>query len=152
MIIVVCRDDPGLVTIAINSRQGHPGVFGAVHQVFGNPIPPLGANENLFLISHGVKDGDDGNPTIGGAGDDFWVNAVQLFEALAAGNVFPPGYAGSVFIDACEASEHDEDTFSFTEVFLGQIQARFSQVRVYGRNGVADGLIPPPGSPGWRQA
>ncbi|MEZ5088313.1 MAG: hypothetical protein R2719_00565 [Micropruina sp.] len=94
MIIVVCRDDPGLVAIANLSRQGNPGVFGAVHQVFGNQIPQLGVNENLFLISHGVKDGDDGNPTIGGAADDFWVNAVQLFDALVAGNLFPPATRG----------------------------------------------------------
>ena len=152
MIIVVCRDDPGLVAIANLSRQGNPGVFGAVHQVFGNQIPQLGVNENLFLISHGVKDGDDGNPTIGGAADDFWVNAVQLFDALVAGNLFPPGYAGSVFIDACEASDHDDDTFSFAEVFRAPIQGRHGQVRVYGRSGTAAGLIPLPGSPGWRQA
>lgn len=152
MIIVVCRDDPGLVAIANLSRQGNPGVFGAVHQVFGNQIPQLGVNENLFLISHGVKDGDDGNPTIGGAADDFWVNAVQLFDALVAGNLFPPGYAGSVFIDACEASDHDDDTFSFAEVFKAQIQGWFGTVRVFGRSGAVGGLIPLPNANGWREA
>ena len=152
MILVVCTDDPNLLHIAVQSSNAHPQVFGHPYQVFVNPMPVLGQNEALFVIAHGAMRGDDGNPVIGD--EDmrraFYLNAVQLYQGLQ--DRFPAGYAANVYIDACESSDHDEDTFSFAEAFKSQVQPGRPLVRVFGRNGVAAGLIPLPGSAGWREA
>ncbi len=152
MIIVVCTDDPSLVQIANASWQVNQAVFGSVHQVFGNQIPQLQPTESLFLIAHGVMEGDDNNPVIGDRRKAFYVNAPELFQGLQAASVFPPGYTGTVYIDACEAADNSTVAHSFMEAFLAVIQDKYGQVRVYGRVGVANGLIPLPGADGWQQA
>lgn len=107
-------------------------------------------SEDLFIIAHGAYAGDDNNPVIGDEKNAFYVNAVELYENL--GRIFPQGYSGSVYIDACESADNSPETFSFSEVFASQIQKDHGVVRVYGRNGDADGQIPLPGAPGWREA
>jgi len=149
MIIIVCTDDPQLVQIAQNSSQQNPGVFGNYFQVF-NPIPQLGQGEDLFIVAHGAYEGDDGNPVIGDENLAFYVNAVELWENIQT--IFPQYYNGNVYIDACEAADHDENTFSFSEVFNTQIQAMFGATQVFGRNGAVAGAIPLPTSAGWQLA
>jgi hypothetical protein len=150
MIIIVCTDDPGLTNIAQQSIVAHPGVFGNFYQIYTNPIPQIGAAENLFIIAHGAYNGDDNNPVIGDQANAFYVNAVELWENIQ--NIFPHGYQGNVYIDACESADNDAQTFSFAEVFLTQIQAMFGTTQVYGRNGTVGGQIPVPGDPTWVQA
>lgn len=149
MILVVCTDDPDLEAIAHASAKAHPNVFGKVHRVF-TEVPQLARDEALFIIAHGAKDGDDGNPVIGDERQDFFVNAVELYENLKS--IFPKGYRGSVYIDACESADHKRGAFSFAEVFKAQIQEDHGGVRVFARHGTVDGLIPLPGSPGWEEA
>jgi hypothetical protein len=150
MIIVVCTDDAALVAIARASSQSHPAVFGNYYQIYTQQIPQLAAAENLFLIAHGAYAGDDNNPVIGDARNAFYVNAVELFENIRG--LFPVGYSGNVYIDACESADHDEETFSFCEVFLTQIQAVHGGNRVFGRNGAVRGMIAQPGDAGWVEA
>lgn len=150
MILVVCSDDPGLVTIAQNTSQSDTNVFGNYYQIY-NPIPTLGPAENLFVIAHGSYLGDDNNPVIGDEEAAFYVNAVEFWENIKS--IFPRGYTGSVYIDACEAADHDLNTFSFTEVFLTQIQVAYGSTLVYGKNGISDSaLVTPPGDASWTQA
>jgi len=150
MILVVCTDDPKLLKIAQDSRGSNLAVFGEVKKIFADPLPQLKAGENLFIIAHGAYKGDDNNPVIGDKSKDFYINAVDLFENIKS--IFPKNYSGSVYVDACEAADHDEETFSFIEVFLTQIQAVHGNTQVYGRNGAASGRIPLPSDPKWRRA
>jgi hypothetical protein len=151
MIIVVCTDDAGLFQIAIQSRDRTPSAFGQIFKIFDQRIPTLGINENLFLIAHGAFHGDDGNPVVGDKRNAFFVNAVVLFRALQEGGIFPGGYQGNVYVDACESADHDNATFSFIEVLQAQLQPHYRTV-VFGRNGTAGGLIPLPDSGNWRRA
>lgn len=150
MILIVCTDDANLTAIAQHSANGNPAVFGHYYQAFGHQVPLLGVHEDLFIIAHGAYHGDDGNPVIGDQAAAFYVNAVELYQNIA--HIFPQGYTGNVYIDACESADGTAYTFSFTEVFLTQIHVHFGQTAVYGRNGAAGGLIPLPGSAGWVRA
>src|SRR3569832_1774600 len=150
MIIVVCTDDPSLIQIAQESIIANPGIFGNLYQIYQGLIPQLGVNENLFVIAHGAYQGDDGNPVIGSEANAFYVNAVDFYTNIS--NLIPAGYNGNVYIDACEAANHNASTFSFIEVFQTQIQVDHGNVRVFGRNGKVGGMIPLPNSSGWTQA
>ncbi|HYE75899.1 MAG TPA: hypothetical protein VEF04_21320 [Blastocatellia bacterium] len=149
MIIIVCTDDPKLEVIAKGSSESNPEVYGKYYKVFGT-IPKLGKHENLFIIAHGAYKGDDRNPVIGDKRQAFYVNAVELY--LNIKRIFPVEYDGNVYVDACESADHDEETFSFIEALLTQIQVDHSDTDVYGRNGTASGLIPLPNARGWVKA
>ncbi|MDP2713859.1 hypothetical protein [Rheinheimera sp.] len=149
MIIIVCTDDQKLVDIAQISSSNNPQIFGNTYRIF-NQIPRLLPGENLFVIAHGAYNGDDNNPVIGDRKNDFYVNAVDFFDNIKS--IFPNGYTGSVYIDACESADHTEETMSFAEVFLTQIQVYHGQTRVFGRKGKNSGLIPLPADLSWGQA
>ena len=150
MIIIYCQDDQNLVGIAQQSSQAHFATFGNYYQIFIAPIPQLGVNEDLFIIAHGAFDGDNNVPVIGDQAAAFYTNGVELWENIQS--IFPQNYTGSVYVDACESADHDEETFSFTEVFMTQIQATYGASEVYGRNGTVAGMIPLPTDPQWVQA
>jgi len=150
MIIVVCTDDASLIDVARDSSAAAPAIFGNYYQIYAQQIPNLAAAEDLFLIAHGAYAGDDNNPVIGDERNAFYVNAVELFQNIQS--LFPAGYSGIVYIDACESADHDEETFSFSEVFLTQIHAVHGSTHVFGRNGTVGGTIPLPGSAGWVEA
>jgi hypothetical protein len=151
MILVACTDDPNLVTIARTCSQQNRAIFGMYYQIFKDELPKLGQNEDLFIISHGAYKGDDNNPVIGDKDKkrEFYLNAVDLY--LNIKDIIPHSYKGRVYIDACEAAQNDENTFSFIEVFYAQINPG-RNTKVYGRNGTVSGLIPLPDASGWRQA
>lgn len=151
MIIIVCTDDPALAGIAQNSHASAPAMFGNVYQAFAH-IPALGVNENLFVIAHGAYKGNDGNPVIGdqNAARAFEVNAVDFYKNIHG--IFPAGYTGNVYIDACQGADYSKGAFSFAEVFLAQIRVTHGQTRVFSKKGDSGGNILPAGNAGWTQA
>lgn len=150
MIIVVCTDDPQLIKTAEATAKSAPNVFGKVYQVFGTTIPKLGADENLFLLAHGAKKGDDNNPVIGSEKNVFYVNAVDLYRNISG--LFPQLYKANIYVDACESADNNAFTFSFAEALKTQVQAHHKKTRVFGRNGSVNGLVPQPGARAWREA
>lgn len=146
MILVVCTDDKALLAMAQKQSREYPEVFGQCYQVF-KAVPSLGVGEDLFITAHGAYEGDDGNPVIGDKKNAFYINAVELWQALEA--CFPKSYSGRVYISACESSDHGED-FSFAEVFEAQLHgARSKAGPVYGQKGAVGLRIPFPNDPGW---
>ncbi|MGK0735382.1 hypothetical protein ACSFCX_07720 [Yokenella regensburgei] len=147
MIIVVCTDDPKLFTIAKNSLSQDPIVFFSVYQVFRGRIPVLGVAEDLFMIAHGVFEGDEGQPVIGDEKQAFYLNGDQCFLNIAP--IIPAGYRGRVFVDACESA----DETSHMDSFISRLQVQFlvngMEVKVFGVNGKNSGLIPTPGDSKW---
>ena len=150
MIIIVCTDDESLVRIAQKTSQSNPSVYGKYYKAFKDKIPVIGSQENLFIIAHGAYHGDDGNPVIGDETNAFYVNAVDFYKNIKG--IFPDGYSGNVYIDACESADHEEETFSFTEVFKAQIQRDHGNTEIFGRNGCISGMIPLPGDSRWKRA
>lgn len=149
MIIVVCTDDPNLVAIAQQATVANPQVFGRNYLVFAQQIPHLGANEDLFILAHGVARGDDRNPVIGDEQDALFLNAVQLFQNIEA--ILPDDYGGRIYISACEVLNPGVNSLSFAEMFVAVVQDRYPQVRVFGHRD-AQGALPPPGDGAWVQA
>lgn len=147
MIIIVCTDDPKLVTIAEGSLSQDPSVFFSIYQVFHQSIPMLGVAEDLFMIAHGAFDGDAGQPVIGDEKQAFYLNGDQCFLNIAP--IIPAGYRGRVYVDACESA----DETSRMDSFISRLQALFLvnglQVKVFGVNGKNTGLIPTPGDSKW---
>lgn len=152
MIIICCTDDPGLRQIAISSSASSPNTFGQIYQIFKGQIPQLGLNENLFIIAHGAFADKSGNPVIGDKDMQrpFALNGIELWENIR--NIFPPGYSGNIYIDACESADHDDEVFSFIEVLYSQVNLYLPRTMVYGRNGSPGGLISLPTSNAWRAA
>lgn len=151
MILIVCTDDDDLIQMAQQQAQNNPGVFGNAYRAFADVVPALGAAENLFVVAHGVQEGDDNNPVIGDGDEAHYWNAVEFFEAIQG--LFPGNYSGSVYISACESADHNADTFSFAEVFKAQLQgARAQAGEVYGHHGEIAGNIPVPGDASWALA
>ena len=152
MIIICCTDDPGLRQIAIASASSSPNTFGQIYQIFKGQIPQLGLRENLFIIAHGAFADRSGNPVIGDKDMNrpFALNGIELWENTKG--IFPAGYSGNVYVDACESADHDKVVFSFIEVLYSQINLHFPRTMVYGRNGSQGGLIPLPTSNTWKAA
>ncbi len=150
MIIVVCTDDPILGNVARQQAQINQVIFGQCYQVFTDAIPQIGQRENLFISAHGAYRGDDGNPVIGDSRNAVYVNAVELYENIR--EIFPVGYQANVYISSCESSDYARGSFSFSEVFKAQLQARHSNTRVYGQHGAVALQIPLPNDLGWVQA
>ena len=147
MIIVVCTDDPGLIGIARASERNNSKAFGVVHRVFDKVISQLKPDENLFIIAHGAFEGDEDKPVIGDKVHDFFLPAGALFESIR--HLFPPGYKGRIFIDACESAKDDEATMSFAELFYYLCAFDHLKTSVSGRNGLASGLIATADDMGW---
>jgi len=152
MIIVVCKDDPALLDVARDQADNDPAEFGAFYEVFKDQIDPLQQGENLFVSAHGAYKGDDGNPVIGDSAKDFFVNAVEFYENLDGGSIFPDGYEGKVYISACESSNNPRGAFSFAEVFKAQIQGKYPKTKVFGQKGSVGLNIPRSDARGWDQA
>ncbi|MCJ8319141.1 MAG: hypothetical protein MJK12_05880 [Colwellia sp.] len=150
MIIVVCTDDPSLTRIALNSAETSPDIFGEVFKVYHKEIPSLEAEEDLFIISHGAFEGDDGKPVIGDHAKAFYVNARELYHNIKS--IFPEAFLGNIYIDACESATSDKYTISFATAFKLQLNIDHTASEVYGRNGTVSGLIPQPKNPTWVRA
>lgn len=147
MIIIVCKDDEkSLKKIADASIKNNAAVFGTVFTVFDSKIPQLKPNENLFLIAHGAFDDDSGNPVIGDQSKDFFVNGIELWGNIH--ELFPANYSANVYIDACESADHDNEVFSFIEVFYSQFNIENNGM-VYGKNGASSGQIALPEDTVW---
>lgn len=149
MIIVVCRDDPGLLDLAKRQSKEQLAVFGRTYQVF-SMVPAVGVDQDIFLLAHGTKsDGEDRNPVIGGEQDDFYLNAVQLWEDFAS--AIPTGYRGNVYVSACQSANQPRGGHSFIEVLAAQIRGKLTSWpgRVYGQRGDVAGPIPQPGDRSW---
>lgn len=149
MIIVACTDDPNLVEIAQKSSQKYPAVFGKYYKVFDTVIPQIDRGEDLFVIAHGVYNGDEGRPVIGDRQRDFYLNAEDLYLNLKTH--FPQGYKGNIFIDACESADYN-NTVSFIEILKTFINDGGLKSRVFGREGCSSGLISLPTDRGWIEA
>jgi hypothetical protein len=151
MILVVCTDDPKLMTVAQKSAQKNPKIFGNVYQAFKDKVPAIGANENLFVIAHGAfKDAKTGGPVIGDKEQDFIVDGAELWENIKG--IFPENYKANIYIDACESADKDEYVISFIELFFTRINIQLNTSMVYGRNGTSSGLIAVPTDKGWVSA
>lgn len=151
MLLILALDDPNLRAVALASRNANPVAFGAVVVAWEQPVPMLGANENLFIIAHGAKVGDDGGPVIGDATQAHWVDP-RSFAAMLLPSI-PANYTGSVFVSACESADPARGAFSFTEVFKAFLLGDRPRLGgVYGQRGNVGGLVPPPGSPAWVRA
>lgn len=150
MILVVCTDDPMLMDIAAQASVGNHAVFGAPYQVFAGVVPQLGVAENLFILAHGAKEGDDGNPVIGDRNNALFLNAVQLYQQTEL--LFPRGYRGGVYVSACESYDPGVNSLSFAEMLVNVMQADHGAVRVYGHRGGVAGPLPVPESRTWDQA
>ena len=150
MIIILSQDDlVQLRAIAQASVQQNPGVFGDIYPI-GSPIPPLGLNENLFVIAHGAFDDASGNPVIGDENEGYILDGLELWDNLQG--IFPQNYTGNVYIDACESADHNNEVFSFIEVFYSQTDIHLPNTSVFGVNGDSAGTIDLPGDPSWVQA
>ena len=149
MIIIAATDDPNLDTIAINSAARARDTYGDIYKVFEHQIPPLGDEENLFIIAHGAYEGDEGGPVIGSATDDFYLTPMDTYQNLQS--IFPNGYSGNVYIDACESAT-EESVVSFIVLLKTVLLDNGFDCRVFGREGLASGLIPLPGNPDWVEA
>lgn len=149
MIIIVCTDDAQLISIAQASIKKYPQVFGDAYLIYKDTIPSLEKNENLFVIAHGAFNDASGNPVIGDKQKDFYVNGIEFWTNIHT--IFPSGYSGNVYIDACESADHDGEVFSFIEVFHSQFNVKFNG-KVYGKNGATSGLISLPSDSAWKPA
>ncbi len=147
MIIVVCTDDPGLEGITMLSANKHPGVFGDVYKVYDRRIPPLKEKENLFILAHGAFRGDEGKPIIGDQSEDFYISAGAL--AVSTRHLYPNGWTGNVYVDACYSAMEDEELLSFARLLAYPLAEINASVRVSGRQGLSSGLIALPGDSGW---
>jgi hypothetical protein len=156
MVIVVCKDDPELLVIALRSAAANG--LGSVFQLDADQIPKLQSGENLFVIAHGdVTDPTQpGNAMIGDErAGGYGYNGVDLFARLSG--IFPQGYRGNVYFSACYTADWlttDTDAgFSFIETFKTQIAvASFGFLgRIYGNRGEVRGNIPPPADRRWYQ-
>lgn len=152
MIIIACTDDPELVDIAKKSILNEPEVFLSYYKVFHGAIPLLGQDEDLFIIAHGAFQGDEGRPVIGDqdAGRAFYLNGEQCYLNLSS--IFPQGYSGRVFVDACESADSSRAVDSFITTLQVQFLVNSFNTQVYGINGESAGLIPLPDNPKWRAA
>lgn len=152
MIFIVCTDDPELVEIAADCVLDEPDVFISYYQPFKNPIPPLGVNENLFIIAHGAFQGSEGKPEIGDRDINraFCLNGEQCFINIQP--LLPPGYKGNVYVDACKSATSSRKIDSFITTLQHQFLLHSLNTQVYGINGDSSGLIPLPGDPKWRPA
>lgn len=148
--IVVCTDDLSLMAVAQETSALSSDVYGSYYQAYSVRIPPVGDNENLFIIAHGAFEGDEDKPVIGDERNAFYVNGEELYVNIK--DTFPDNYSGNVYIDACESADSDMYTYSFAESFKRQIQHDHPNADVFGRNGKVSGLIPPPDDPKWTKA
>lgn len=147
MIIIVCTDDPRLVRIADASIRKAPKIYGLRHQIFRNELPKLSRDEDLFIIAHGAFQGDEGQPVIGDHTAAFYLSGDQCYLNMAT--VFPEGYKGRVFVDACQSADDSPDIDSFITTLQTQFLVNEQNVQVYGINGASSGLIPLPEDPKW---
>lgn len=150
MIIVASPGDNNIIQLAQNQSQQSHNIFGNTHVMGTNQIPPLGLNEHLFILGHGIKKGDSNLPEIGDENGAFALDGDELFDNLRS--VFPAGYAADVYIDACQSANIPRGDFSFVELFKTRITNVFEGVRVFGRVGDICGNTPHPGDTQWRQA
>ncbi|ACU71566.1 conserved hypothetical protein [Catenulispora acidiphila DSM 44928] len=153
MILCVCRDDlKNTWEVAQESLGLHPDVFCSAYLVFADDIPPLGINEDLYVIAHGVAEGSDGKPVIGDQGDSLTLDAPTFWENVKP--IFPDGYQGDVYIFACESADPGPGLdFSFAEGFAVYVKGdRSVHCRVFGGSGEVGGMIPLPSDPMWIEA
>jgi len=149
LIIVVAPNDVQIIQIAQQQGNDPAGVFGNDIVAGGGPIPALAANENLFFIGHGIA-GGGGNAEIGDANGAFAVDGLELWDNFSA--IFPGGYGGDVYIDACYSANYPAGMFSLIETFKANADLVLNHTFVFGRTGQVAGLMPPPGDPTWVQA
>lgn len=152
MIIIACTDDPGLVDIARQSILNDPDTFISYYKVFHRAIPALGLDEDLFIIAHGAFQGDEGRPVIGDADADraFYLDGQQCYVNIQS--IFPSGYSGKVYVDACESADSSKKIDSFITTLQNQFLLNAQNTPVFGINGTSSGLIPLPDDPKWRAA
>jgi hypothetical protein len=150
MLIVLAQDDTRLLPLARGAAAAHPAIYGAVYMAFQDRIPSLRHDEDLFIVAHGAKDGDDNNPVIGDAREGHYVNAPELYENLQG--IFPRGYRGRVFVYACESALAGGGSFSFAEALRNVLQADHGGARVFGRRDHPGPRILTPDAPGWVEA
>jgi hypothetical protein len=152
MILCVCNDDDeGTYRIAQRSSSEHHETFGRVHRIGARRIPALRENEDLFVIAHGAKRGDDRNPVIGDKSGPLYFNAVDFYAKIES--LFPEGYSGNIYFSACESADQGVD-FSFAQAFKTQNQPGRPGVKhVFGQKGDVEGEIPLPGDKtAWHEA
>lgn len=147
MIFIVCTDDPTLELVACNSVVKDQAVFRTSYKVFQSQLRLLEQSEDLFIISHGAFQGDNGRPVIGDKTKDFYLNGDSLY--LNIKSIIPQSYIGNVYIDACESADSTEVLLSFAQTFYLEFHADYPTSKVFGITGVSSGLIPLPDNTAW---
>lgn len=144
MLIVLAPDDAGIIEIAKSHSTDNPEIYGKAY-IWGDDMPKLNQNENLFIVGHG------NNTEIGNAKGDFFVNGIALILNLKP--LFPPDYDGCIFIDACHSGDIPPGKFSLIEQVRSQAECLpIKHVVVYGRKGTVSGAVPAPGDSAWVSA
>lgn len=152
MIVVVCMDDTDVLEAAVKQSALEPQTFGDCYRAFFGYIPQLDPTENLFISAHGTDANIDGVPVIGNEGDDVYdFSGQMLYRNLQS--IFPPGYAGGVYISACHSADAPRPGLtSFIEAFKHLVHADFPAAKVFGVRGEVPLAIFPPNSEKWVQA
>lgn len=152
MIIAVCTDDAEILQVAQRASAQNPGAFGNAYRVFGQNIPNVGLNEDLFIVAHGARNDPAAHePVIGNAdaGDATWLSAQNLVDNLR--DIIPRGYDGSVYISACEVTQGGIAEFSFVELLPRPLRnLAGNEVVVFGDSNAA-GDLPLPGDARWQR-
>lgn len=153
MIIVVSPADKRIVKTAKEQSYNFPDIYGSTFIIGENEIPELDHNEDLFIIGHGIKEGDSGVAEIGNADGAYAFDALELWDSLIK-QVLPDMYSGNIYVDACSSADWAWDNFSFIETLQTQVDVADSvDARVFGRVGEVGGGIPAPTDPNsWTEA
>lgn len=150
MILVLCNDDPNLWAAA----QGQAGpVFGQAYLFISNATPALGQHENLFILAHGMP-GEIGNANglLGYNALDVWNYLNNTTPNGRGASIFPPNYAGNVFVWACYPGNITrQDRLSFIENLHALLRPWLRNTNVYGVLGAVPYTIPDPGNTAWIQ-
>ncbi|GAA4455166.1 hypothetical protein [Phytohabitans houttuyneae] len=154
MLLTVCTDDDDLRNVAVAQAASQRPIFGYCYHSFEWRIPPLQADENLFITAHGAFNSDrvePPQPIIGDHDAWLWLTGEDLFANLR--DIIPTDYHGAVYISACESADGDAGTPSFAQSLLRTFREfGYDRIRVYGHRGEVGLLTPPPGDPDWVQA
>lgn len=145
MIIVVSSDPATVKALSANQANGPVSPFGA-RRTLGLYNPPLGNNENLFLVADLVTFDASQAPAMGDITGVWTVK--QLMSHVE--DVFPSTYGGNVYFAA-----HQVDQRGSCWDFAGMFKTLLtSEVRltgdVYFHPGSLLGPIPAPGDSRWR--
>ncbi|MEH6517815.1 MAG: hypothetical protein V7742_14110 [Halioglobus sp.] len=150
MLIAVCTDDPMVEDICKAAAMSDPDVFGdRWFRVYADVIPDLGAQEDLFIVAHGAAIGDEDLPIIGSKHNAFYLSARDLRANLQG---FPSGYAGNVYIYACQSALAGQAERSFVQNYLADMTPSYPGISVYGQTGSPGGPLPLPTDDSWVRA